>query len=340
MGSAATNVHLPAGPLLGAARSPGCYAALAFVALLCGRMLCLAVGLAFPISDEQPGPLLAALLVLSAVLATVTYVLRRRVASWFLLGQAVLCVSLNSVVVAQAHAAGGAVVVGFSSLWLTVYTATFFPRAWLPFTTLVAGGFGVGLLAGGLPGMVVPWLVLTLSSFTAGAVLSHISLAVRARLETDVLTGALNRDGLTAAAHRARGRRRGRIDGIVVAALDLDGFKQINDRRGHLAGDRLLAEAAQAWRGALRGADVLARTGGDEFVLVLPNTSHDEAALVLDRLRAAHPVTWSVGIATWAADEALTACLERADQRLYAAKPARRARIAALAARGLQPSPA
>jgi diguanylate cyclase (GGDEF)-like protein len=283
---------------------------------------------------------MALLLAVSAVLVTGTYVLRDRLAPWTLLAQAVLGITLNSVLLAHADAPAGAVLVGFSSLWLTVYAAAFFPRVWLPFAMLVSIGFGAGLLAGGLPRMVSPWVVLTLSSFTAGAVLSRISLAVRGWLETDVLTGALNREGLRAAAERARGRRRGRIQGIAVAALDLDGFKQINDRRGHLTGDRVLVEAAQAWRGALRRADVLARTGGDEFVLILPNTSRAEAAAVIDRLRRAHAVAWSVGITTWHADESLGACLERADQRLYAAKPANAARTSRPAARELRPSTA
>jgi GGDEF domain-containing protein len=68
---------------------------------------------------------------------------------------------------------------------------------------------------------------------------------------------------------------------------------------------------------------VLARTGGDEFVLLMPDTDPAEAGAVLARLRAAHPVAWSAGVTGWGTDEPLAACLERADRELYAVKHAR-----------------
>ena len=162
-------------------------------------------------------------------------------------------------------------------------------------------------------------LASVLNSVLVGAVLALLSRAVRRRLGTDALTGALNRDGLRSALDRTRGAS----SDVVVAAIDLDGFKAVNDVQGHAQGDRLLTEAALAWQRALRGDDVLARTGGDEFVLVMPRTSPEQAEAVLGRLKDAHPVRWCAGVTSWRAGEEWAECLARADQRLYAAKAAR-----------------
>jgi diguanylate cyclase (GGDEF)-like protein len=109
--------------------------------------------------------------------------------------------------------------------------------------------------------------------------------------------------------------------------LDLDDFKQINDLRGHVIGDRVLAELGCSWLERLRTGDILARHGGDEFVLLLPATSPDGADAVLERLRVEDvPVTWSVGIAEWLSGESLEECVARADADLYSVKNASRAR--------------
>ncbi len=120
---------------------------------------------------------------------------------------------------------------------------------------------------------------------------------------------------------------------MTLAVLDLDGFKQINDRFGHAAGDRLLAEAASAWRARLRAGDILARHGGDEFVLLLPATSQAEAGEVLERLRRAElPVGWSIGLSAWLPHEGLEAGLARADRDLYSVKRSLASGAAAAAA--------
>jgi diguanylate cyclase (GGDEF)-like protein len=232
--------------------------------------------------------------------------------------------AVNSVLVAAAHTPVGAVADALAYLWLAAYVAIFFPAAAVPTATLMAASYGAGLLAGGLPGLQSAWAVITVSLIALAAALARASRMMRRSIATDELTGALNRRGLQAVAGTLRARRRRCRERHAVAVLDLDGFKAINDGRGHHVGDQLLAEASAAWRGALRGADVLARTGGDEFVVVMPGTSADEAERVLERLRVAYPVAWSAGVTSWApAEEPLTSCLQRADRRLYEAKAGR-----------------
>jgi diguanylate cyclase (GGDEF)-like protein len=293
---------------------------LALAALLAGAFASLLAGVVFPLSAQAPVALGIALLPVAPAMFALTWLGGARLPRWALLAQTVVAALLNSLLVAHAHTTGGAIGDALAYVWLTVYVALFFPWASTAFTALCAAGFGAGLLAGGLPQMVAAWIVLTITLLSLGEVLSRVTRSVQGRLATDVLTGALNRGGLHAAAARVTRRTRRRTETLTVAALDLDGFKEVNDQRGHAMGDRLLVEAAAAWRAALRHDDVLARTGGDEFVLLLPNTSTVEAGAILARVRAAHPVAWSAGVTEWRAGDTLESCLERADRELYAAK--------------------
>jgi diguanylate cyclase (GGDEF)-like protein len=294
------------------------------VALFLGAAAILAVAVLFPMSDGAPVRLGMVMIGVSVAMAGATLVWGDRWPRGALLGEAVVAVVLNSLLVAYAHTTAGAMGDAVAYVWLMLYVAIFFPSAATAFAGLIAAGYGAGLLASGLPRMVAAWAIISVSTWMAGLVLSRVSRAVRRHVATDALTGALNRAGLRAAADRAFLRTRRRAEDLAVAAIDLDGLKQVNDAHGHAAGDRLLTETAEAWSSALRSDDVLARTGGDEFVLIMPRTSRDEAAAVLERLRRAHPAAWSAGIARWRPGESLEACLERADKRLYVAKAERR----------------
>ena len=148
---------------------------------------------------------------------------------------------------------------------------------------------------------------------------------------TDPLTGLPNLRGWDEALTRelARARRTGRP--FSVALLDIDGFKQINDSGGHQAGDRALREAVSAWMGTVRTSDLIARIGGDEFAVALPDCDREGAQDLGERLRAAtpEPCTCSVGAAEWRVGEAAEELLQRADEALYTAKNAGRNRTIA-----------
>ena len=156
-----------------------------------------------------------------------------------------------------------------------------------------------------------------------------------ARLEglahTDELTGLPNRRAWNEELPRAsaRAERDGRP--MAIAMLDLDRFKDYNDSHGHQAGDRLLKEAAAAWRAELREGDVLARYGGEEFAVALHRCALEEAREIVERMRGATPggVTCSAGIASSDGAEDPAALLERADRALYQAKAAGRDRTVA-----------
>jgi diguanylate cyclase (GGDEF)-like protein len=144
---------------------------------------------------------------------------------------------------------------------------------------------------------------------------------------TDELTGALNKRGADEALRAEISRSgRGRAP-LCVAVLDVDNFKLFNDTKGHLAGDRLLRSAVDAWKEQLRPYDVLGRWGGDEFVIVLPDTHRDEARRVLKRVLRATPMGQiaSAGVVERLADERPEDTLERADSDLYVHKRRKRA---------------
>jgi diguanylate cyclase (GGDEF)-like protein len=108
---------------------------------------------------------------------------------------------------------------------------------------------------------------------------------------------------------------------LTVALLDLDSFKQYNDEHGHLAGDRLLSDAAAAWHGALRDTDVLARWGGDEFGLLLPRCTQSAGEEIAARMRASLPeVRFSVGVVEWDGLASADELLASADAALYRSK--------------------
>lgn len=295
---------------------------LTLAALLAGAALCLLAGIAFPMSARAPVHLSAWLLGVALAMSAGTLWLGDRVPRWALLVEAVVAAVLNSVIVAASHTTGGGMGDAFAYLWLTAWVALFFPRWAVPFAAVVSGGFAVGLVVSDLGHMTAGWVLVTVATSMLALLLSRFSRAMRRHLRTDALTGTLNRSGLAEVLQRVPRRRRAEDD-LVVAALDLDHFKEVNDREGHAAGDRLLAEATAAWRDALRSDDLLARMGGDEFVVVMPGTSPGEAARVLERLRGAHPASWSAGVVRWEAGEPFERCLERADAELYAAKAGR-----------------
>jgi diguanylate cyclase (GGDEF)-like protein len=144
----------------------------------------------------------------------------------------------------------------------------------------------------------------------------------------DTLTGAMNRRAFQLVAERERIRAGREGTPLSLAYLDLDGFKEINDRLGHAAGDELLSGFAERVASEIRGTDLFARIGGDEFVLALPDTDAREAVLVVDRVRNlltdTRPdlaVTASAGIATYRfPPNTVDAMLAGADDLLYEAK--------------------
>jgi len=157
--------------------------------------------------------------------------------------------------------------------------------------------------------------------------------------ELDELTGSLNRRSIMRALDEEIARAQRLNNPCSVALIDLDWFKRINDAYGHPTGDEVLRTFAITVFANIRTIDKFGRYGGEEFLLLLPDTTEQEAAQMLDRLRlivseldwsafsAGMRVTISAGVTTLRRDENTDTLLARADRALYASKAGGRNRI-------------
>ncbi|OGB20538.1 MAG: hypothetical protein A3I66_05655 [Burkholderiales bacterium RIFCSPLOWO2_02_FULL_57_36] len=193
--------------------------------------------------------------------------------------------------------------------------------------------------------MALPWFAVI------GAYISNVRSALRQKnrdLEKalgtierlashDELTGAYSRRFFLDALRREKTRSDREHRAFCLAMLDLDSFKAVNDKHGHMVGDDVLREFAEAVQLELRGSDYFARYGGEEFALLLVDTDLPYASAVLERIRrrietnsfshVGRKVTVSSGIAQYRLHEDLSGTLGRADRALYSAKAAGRNRV-------------
>lgn len=187
--------------------------------------------------------------------------------------------------------------------------------------------------------LILVWQTLQLARRARGSERKYVQLAGEHRRlrdtarqlqlasEKDVLTGLLNRRGMENALEKVR-----QLDmSWSLIVMDIDHFKRINDRRGHVEGDRIIQQVAQILQHNTREQDLVSRWGGEEFVLLCPATEIDQAQKLAEKIRETifqtnfdtdNPlaVTASFGVASFAPGESFVSVFERADQALYEAK--------------------
>jgi diguanylate cyclase (GGDEF)-like protein len=213
-------------------------------------------------------------------------------------------------------------------LWVVLHAAMFFTwhvaAAHVVFSSVAHATVLVvlGEMAGGWPQLAV----VAGTQVAACAVVGQLAARLRRSADVDGLTGLTSRRMVERALAWACEQtcRHGRP--LTVALIDLDGFKQINDRDGHQAGDELLVEIARRWVPQVRASDLLGRVGGDEFALIATGCDLDAACELVDRLLEVLPGTVgaSAGVAQFDGHEAPQQLMGRADQALYAAKASER----------------
>ena len=301
------------------AGTPAEVSALAVMALTIGAG-CLALA-AFPLAADAPLALMVGLGV-AALTLTVALLLAGAAVSPVQLHAAVLLyTTLITVMVAVAATERGLMLSALGYIWSAVYVAFFFrPSVARRYAAVMITALGVGLVSARPPTGVLVWVVISTMVWVAVAVLTRLSARLRDEAHSDGLTGLLNRPGFAVAAARQRAMSARRGEPLALAVIDLDDFKGVNDRGGHAAGDRLLAELAGAWTATLRPGDLLARFGGDEFVLLLAGADEGQVGRVLARLARSHPARWTTGAVLCSDAESLDEAIDRADARLYLAK--------------------
>ncbi|MEO5698299.1 MAG: GGDEF domain-containing protein [Burkholderiaceae bacterium] len=191
---------------------------------------------------------------------------------------------------------------------------------------------------------VVVWLINFLTQSTAfltvGLLVAEVTrrlAAERALSRHDMLTGLRNRRAMTEDAEVALQLCRRHARAVSVAFIDLDGFKRVNDMKGHDRGDDVLRTCAAVIRASVRASDIAARLGGDEFIVLLPETGGADAVALMERLRArieATPalreagVTATIGVfSEGRAVSDIAALVAQADAVMYDAKAAGKNRV-------------
>jgi diguanylate cyclase (GGDEF)-like protein len=290
-----------------------------------GGSMCLFAS-AFPISPETPVVLARVVGTACLLGAALIVCFGRRLPPAAFQVAAIAGTLTNSVLVSACATNYGAALNSFAYLWIGIYAGQFFDqRAARVQCAVIAVASGVALKISGLPAMGTAWVLVAGSSVLASEALARVNTRLRGQLTTDPLTGLLNRAGFVVAAERVRAMAERDAKSVSIALIDLDHFKRVNDLQGHAAGDELLVALGRAWRAELRGSEVLARFGGDEFALVMAGAVAGGADEALRRLRAASSAEWSVGLVEWDRGESLDRAMARADADLYRAKRARRA---------------
>ncbi|WP_211262292.1 GGDEF domain-containing protein [Nitriliruptor alkaliphilus] len=260
--------------------------------------------------------------VVAGVIYRLREVLPRGVYPW-LLGTGS---GITTVLVAAGGGGSASVSLSFFYIWVVIFAVLFFPPV------IAAVEIAIAAVA---YGAVMVWTgSFTSGTFTAveptvlGAVIATSCAVIlllshaREASEIDPLTGIANRRGLDRVLAMAMEQAALHEDPLVVAIIDIDHFKQINDQHGHGAGDSILQEIVEGWTRVVRAGDTIARFGGDEFVLVLPECSLLEADAILERLRLVAPdgISCSLGSARFWPGDSASLLISRADAALYTAK--------------------
>jgi len=187
--------------------------------------------------------------------------------------------------------------------------------------------------------LVIPFFMLGLLSYYFRLASTAVERQMTEIAQTDGLTGLLNRRRMEERLDEEATRFRARSTNFSVILADIDRFKAINDEHGHAAGDRVLSGVAAVFESGVRAGDAVARWGGEEFLLLLPGTDLQAAADVALRLRAiaeqrlaelggiSRALTLTFGVASFAPNPSVGACLKAADDALYRGKAEGRNRV-------------
>jgi len=308
------HIASPLGMRIG--RYPGpVWTLIVFTALAGGNML---FAILFPGNNKPPSLATTTTSVIMLGAAFLLLLLAYRTPGWLLHLVIVVSIGLNAWDIYDSLTTLGPAVFAYSYVLICMYAAYWTSRRYaLMYFAMIAVSFlAVLYVRGDLPVLLVLWLV---SMSICGAIvllLSYIVNHLGTLATVDPLTGVLNRIGLSA---RLDGKPAlgGASQSGVMVVIDLDDFKSINDTHGHLYGDQVLRDFGAVIQANLRADDIVARTGGDEFMLILPATTLNDAHGLLARLRTQTTTRWSFGLATWPVGADFDAVMARADQQMY-----------------------
>jgi len=266
---------------------------------------------AFPV-DLAVG---AGLLVTAALVGVIG---RSRVPKWWLYATVVGWITITCwLIIGATHEETGVLLYGF--IICAVYVGYWFPR---PHVYAFVVGWTLATLLvmvpkGSFEHIAITWVAALSISALLAVFLNMLNRFVQRQAVRDPLTGLLNRAGLQTVLDPLDAAAVEDLSPLYVVMVDLDGFKAVNDDQGHAAGDQLLVDVAHLLRGRVRRRDIVCRSGGDEFVVLLPTTSKDDAEGVIARAVKAFPIGCSYGVAEWISGRTFDETVASADRLMY-----------------------
>lgn len=280
----------------------------------------------FPTWEGIDKPILYGVIFFALVIASSFYFFRSIVPLWLAMGHVPVGIMLVGV---GMYGTGSEVGVIVAALY--VMSSTYAYHFFTPFvgaTLIVFSAIVFGYVARllGIDG----WFSLSLAtlgfSYTAGVIVHMLVMRIHRLATVDPLTGLYNRQtwDMFLAQQIAVAERSGKSFKIML--IDLNDFKEINDQRGHLAGDKILHKVGVALQDSVRAVDHVARWGGDEFIVLFPDAADKVLSLVKARLEnnLMGVISFSVGDTSWRNGDDCDSILHRADKALYADKSSKK----------------
>jgi diguanylate cyclase (GGDEF)-like protein len=279
----------------------------------------------FPLSHSAPVGLYDVGAVICAAAAPIIFFIGARREAAVLPVGILGGIALLGIIVATAKTDDGTALCAFAFQWLAVYLAYCLPwRTAAGYMAVAMITLNVALINNSTHWERHARAVITVSLIAIFILLARLVHQLRVQATTDQLTGLLNRTGLIEAARIgvAKALRQGQR--VTLCAIDLDDFKSVNDDAGHIGADRLLVELAARWRTVVGTRGIVARYGGDEFIMICFGLELAEIDALLEQMRDASPLKWSVGHAPLGHIDGLDASIQVADTMLYRQKAQRR----------------
>ncbi len=217
-------------------------------------------------------------------------------------------------------------VVGYGFVVFGVFAGVFRPRSRLLMHLAgMLGLYAIALVVTSLMPSPIYFVLVATVTTCVSLMVSVLAQRLREQALHDSLTGVLNRRGLDVMGGLISANASRTDTHVTIGLVDLDDFHRYNAEMGHVAGDVRLTVLATAWAEHVRSGDLVARYGGDEFIVILPGASESDVAELVARVRASIDVPFSIGTTSWLPAEDLYAAIARADVQLSSDKHRRRA---------------
>jgi diguanylate cyclase (GGDEF)-like protein len=297
----------------------------ALAAMFLGGCVSLILGAAFPLSPLAPVHYYEVSATVCLVASPILFFFGERWSGVVLPIGILGAIVLLSITVAIARTSDGTALCAFAFQWLAVFLAYFLPwRIAATYMALAMVALNIALVENATHWERHARVVITGSFVAIFALLAHLVYRLRVQATKDHLTGLLNRTGLIERARTEVPKALRQGQSVTLCAIDLDDFKSVNDEVGHLGADRLLVDLAAHWRTVLNDRAILARYGGDEFIMICCDLGADGIDAVLDEMREESPLAWSAGYAPLDDVATIDLSIGIADRMLYRMKSERR----------------